>query len=239
MIMIRSGLFNIAFMVWTLCLGMVLFPLLFFMEGAKFVSKVWAKGTLWLLKVLCGITYRIEGREHIVDGGVIFASKHQSAFETLAFWTVLDHAVFILKRELTWIPIFGWFLVAVGSISIDRAGSTKAMRQMIKRTVSALKQNCSVIIFPEGTRSAPGKTNPYQPGVAAIYKQSQVPVIPVALNSGMCWSKNAFIKTPGVITLKFLPAIPPGMDHRAFIKQLEDIIEPETRRLEQDARAGK
>lgn len=236
MIFLRSALFNGCFFTWTGLVSIIFIPGLISQRTTGMVAKIWVWVTLQLLRIICGITYTVKGAEHIQNGNVIYACKHQSAFETLVFWLILKHPSFILKRELTWIPFVGWQLMRSGSIAINRSGKTKAMREMITNTKLALARGYSVVIFPEGTRTEVGLTGVYQPGVAAIYNQCNVPIIPVALNSGCCWSRNAFLKRPGVITVEFQPAIPAGQNHRTLLKQLEDIIEPATRRLEKDAK---
>ena len=232
MIFLRSLLFNLCFYIWTAIISIGLCPLLLLPRPIpEGIARIWAKGTMCMLKYICGITHRIEGLENRLQTGVIYACKHQSAWETIAFWIMVGNPVFILKRELVWIPFFGWFLLGTGSIAIDRGGKTKTMRQMITKAKSVTDSGRTVIIFPEGTRARIGEALPYQPGIAALYNQLNIPVVPVALNSGTCWSRKAFVKKPGLISVKFLEPIAPGLHHREFLKKLEEVIETESNRL--------
>ena len=132
----------------------------------------------------------------------------------------------MLKKELLSIPLFGWFLKRAGMIAVDRKGGASALRSMARQATETLESGRSILIFPEGTRVAPGQTRPYQPGVAALYTQQKVPVVPVALNSGLFWGRRAFFKKPGTIVVQILPPIPPGLDRKAFMRDLESRIEP-------------
>lgn len=236
MTLIRSLLFNLFFYVWSLSLAIVFLPVVLMpVRHAQSVSRLWAGTSFLMLRFICGITYRVEGAEHRLPGPVIYASKHQSAWETLGFWLLIDNPIFVLKRELLWLPVFGLHLKHVGSIAIDRSGKTAAIRDLVKGGKRAMKDGYPIVIFPEGTRSQPGDKKPYSPGVAALYSQLNVPVVPVALNSGLCWSRNAFVKKPGVITVRFLPSIPPGLQGREFLNRLEEMVEKNTRELEAEA----
>ena len=227
----RSFLFNLFFWLWTIGLGILCLP--FLILRIPFVIYTlpgfWIRGTLALLKFFCGIDYRVEGA--LPGRAVVYASKHQSAFETLAFWNILDRPAFILKRELLWIPIFGWYLAAVKPIAIDRRAGSSALVKVIRDTQANLQAGRSVVIFPEGTRTAYGETRPYQPGIAAIYHKLQAAVAPVALNSGKFWKRNSFTKTPGTVTIRLLPVIPPGMDKKQFLARLQEMIEKESASL--------
>lgn len=232
MIFARSLIFNLCFYAWTGFISIGLCPLLLLPRVVcENIARLWARGTVLLLRVICGITHEVVGLENPAQTDVIYASKHQSAWETVVFWAMVAHPVFILKRELVWIPFFGWMLLRSGSIAIDRGGKTKTMRQMITKAKEVTDSGRTVIIFPEGTRAKLGQALPYQPGIAALYNQLDVPVVPVALNSGVCWSRKAFVKNPGKITVKFLPPIAPGMRGRDFLQKLEEVIETESNRL--------
>jgi len=137
----------------------------------------------------------------------------------------------VLKRELTWIPFFGWLLRAAGFIAVDRKAGAKALRQLVRDAERAVAGGRSLLIFPEGTRVQPGETRPYQPGIAALYDRLQIPVVPVALNSGLFWGRRSFVKRPGRITVEFLPAIAPGLKRREFMAELEARIESAATRL--------
>lgn len=201
-------------------------PLLFASRHAvQTAGGIWIDGTLFLLKHVTGIDYRIIGAENLPSTPAVYASKHQSAWETLFLSRYLDYPAFVLKKELLSIPLFGWFIAKAGMIAIDRKAGASALRSMARQATETLEAGRSILIFPEGTRVAPGQSHPYQPGVAALYTQLKVPVVPVALNSGLYWGRKAFIKQPGTIVVEFLPPIPPGLDRKAVLKELENRIE--------------
>jgi len=223
---IRSFLFNTAFWLWIFILGMTGLPFCIVHRPFAFtVSRIWARGTLWLLRMLCGITHEVRGMEYIPKSPSLIASKHQSAWDTVIFWTLLKQPSYVLKRELIFFPVFGWYLIMLKSISIDRKSGASAMKRMLREAHARMEENADIIIFPEGTRIAPGTNGTYHPGVAALYQHLNLPVTPVALNSGLFWGKNAFRKKPGRITIEFLPPIPPGMKSREFLPLLKERIE--------------
>lgn len=229
---LRSLLFNLANFVWSLVMHVVCLPLL--LAPSAWVWKaahLWIDGTLFLLRVICGLSCREIGLEHFPKGPAIIAAKHQSAWETLFLSRRLNRPAFILKRELLMIPLFGWFLRKTGMIAVDRAGKAAALKQMVRDAGAAFAAGRQIIIFPEGTRVAPGAHRPYQPGIAALYGQLDVPVVPVALNSGLYWSRQAFTKKPGRILIEYLPPIPPGLGRKAFMAELEARLEPAAQRL--------
>ena len=169
----------------------------------------------------------------------VFAFKHQSAWETLVLHLLLRDPAITLKRELTQIPLFGWYLTHAGMIRIDRAGGARALRTLIDDSRAALTRGAEIVIFPEGTRAPVGGRNPYHPGVAALYLHLECPVVPVALNSGVFWPRRSFIKRPGRIALEFLPPIGPGLDRKRFMAELEERLEGATERLIAEARPGR
>lgn len=229
---VRSLLFFVLATVWTLALTVAYLPL--FMMPRKATqrgARLWTRGLLAMLGAICGLRHRIVGLEHVPAGGAVFASKHQSAWDTIIFHVVLDDPIFVLKRELFRVPLVGWYMKKSGAIGIDRSAGFRAIKLMMPRVNSALAEGSQVLVFPEGTRTAPGTHKPYQPGVAGIYLHSDAPLIPVALNSGRFWGRRSFLKHPGVITLEFLPPMPPGLNRKAFIKELETRIETATERL--------
>ena len=189
-------------------------------------ARLWGHLLLFGLRWLTGVKCTVEGRENLPkQGGYIVASKHQSALETIAFHAILPSPAYILKKELLYIPLFGWNLLLTGCIAIDRSSGTKAMRSILEGSEKRLKEGRPVVIFPEGTRTKPGATTRYNPGVGLLYEKCDVPVIPAALNSGYCWAKNAFLKNSGTVTIRFLPAMPQGLDKREFISELQNRIE--------------
>lgn len=232
MIALRSGLFNVAFYV-----NLALFLLLgsgFFLTPRRWsirALQAWARTSLWLLRVICGIRMEVRGREHIPRGPAMVAGKHQSSWETFAILPLLDDPAMVIKRELVWIPWFGWFALKFRMISISRHAGAGALRSLIARAQAAIAQGRQVVIFPEGTRQAPGAPPAYKPGAAALYLKLAVPCVPFALNSGVLWPRRSFLRHAGTIILEFLPAIPPGLNRREFDRRLAMEIEDATARL--------
>lgn len=223
---LRALLFNLCYLIWSIAIHVVCLPLLLGPRSWVLAAgRVWIRVSLWLLRVIVGLSHRVVGAQHIPTGPAIVAVKHQSAWETLYLSLELSHPAFILKRELTWIPLFGWYLRKVGMIAVDRSGKAAALKQMVRQAESAFAAGRQLVIFPEGTRVAPGQHKPYQPGIAALYSQLKVPVVPVALNSGLFWGRKAFLKRPGTLTVEYLPAIGPGLDRKLFMRQLEERME--------------
>jgi 1-acyl-sn-glycerol-3-phosphate acyltransferase len=234
---LRSALYIVFTWVWTLVLAVLYLPLLLVPRKAMLPAvRLWLGGMLGALKVVAGLGWELRGRENLPQGPFIVASKHQSAFETFVFHLILGDPAYILKRELLWIPFFGWYLGKSGVIAIDRSAGTKALKAMVKGAEAAAGEGRPVVIFPEGTRAAPGARLPYHTGVAMLYGALKVPVVPVALNSGLFWRRRGFAKKPGTLTLEALPPIPPGMDRKAFMAELENRIETATDRLVAEAR---
>ena len=195
------------------------------------LGAVWVRGTLALLAILVGLRHRVVGLENRLPGAAIYAVKHQSTWDTLIFALLLDEPAYVLKRELMLVPFFGWLLGRAGMIPVDRAGKASALRRMMAAARAIAAAGRPLLIYPEGTRTAPGERRPYQPGVAALYGQLGLPVVPVAVNSGLFWGRRQFVKRPGTITVEFLPAIPPGRPRRAFMAELEDRLETACDRL--------
>lgn len=231
--------FNLGFYGVTAVACLLCLPLLALPRGAlAWAGKLWVRFMLGWLKLTCGLGYRLENWDSLPrDGRYILAAKHQSAWETLALWLFLDNPAVILKRELTWLPIWGWFAIKTGQIAVDRSAGTKAMKALMRDGAARLAEGRPLIIFPQGTRVAPGTHRPYQPGVAALYRALDVPVYPVALNSGLFWGRRRFSKHPGTIALKVLEPIAPGLPKRDFLALLERRVEHETQALEAAGRA--
>ena len=237
MLFARSLLFNLALWLWTGLLVIVALPLLALpRERMVALGRLWQQGVQGLLARLAGLTYEVRGRERVPDRPAVFAFKHQSAWETLVLNLLFADPAIVLKRELTRIPLFGWYLRHAGMIGIDRAGGARAVRTLIGDARAALGRGSSIVIFPEGTRAPVGERNPYHPGVAALYLQLDCAVVPVALNSGLFWRRRGFIKRPGRIVVEFLPPIAPGLERKAFMAELEQRLESATARLIAEAR---
>lgn len=238
MIALRSLLFQIFLYstsaVMTLgCLPLLVLP----RRYTASAIRLWSRLQLWGAAAITGITYEIRGAENLPEGPCLIASKHQSMWDTI-FWAVgaKDPAI-VLKKELTYVPLYGWYAMKAAMISIDRGSGSSAIRKLVRQGKKAIANGRPIMIFPEGSRMAPDADPQYKPGVAALYGQLDVPCIPVALNSGMFWARRALKRQPGTIVVDIRPAIPPGLKRREFMAQLEASIEPATDKLVADARA--
>ena len=222
----RTLLFNILFYVTFIVLAVVLAPtMLLPLRYIWFVPKVWARISLWLHRTICGIGEDLSGLDNIPDGGLLVACKHQSAWETMRLVTLFPKPTFIFKRQLRWAPLFGWYLIKFGQIPVDRGKRSKALQDMAAIASERIAQGHQVIIFPEGTRRPPLAEPKYKYGVAYLYEKLNAPCLPIALNSGLFWPRRTFAHRSGAVTLKILPAIPPGHDTDTFQAELQDAIE--------------
>jgi 1-acyl-sn-glycerol-3-phosphate acyltransferase len=192
---------------------------------------IWLGTVAWVENHIGGIKYRVLGRENIPSGACIIASKHQSEWETFKIHLFLNDPAIVLKRELLKIPLIGWYMKLSGSIPIDRGTGAKSVLEMIPAARKAAAEGRPIVIFPEGTRVAVGETRPYKSGVAALYKDLNIPIVPLALNSGLLWPKNSFFKKSGMITVEFLPPIPPGLPREEMMQKLRNALETEAARL--------
>ena len=239
MLFLRSLVFNITFFVWSAALHIILLPVLALPPKQVLAcGRFWGRSMAWLLRTLLGITSRVEGltpelRRLIDSGQVIIAAKHQSSWETIFFPVLLGEPAYVLKRELLLIPLFGWYMKRAHMVAIDRKGGAKALRRMITEAKASIANRRPLVIFPEGTRTRPGERRAYQPGIAALYSRLELPVIPVALNSGQVWGRRQFLKRPGEIVVRFLPAIAPGLARDPFMEKLENAIETASEALQQ------
>jgi 1-acyl-sn-glycerol-3-phosphate acyltransferase len=238
-IFIRSLIFNALFylnLVLFLVLGSFhfLLPRPYAMEALK----AWARASVWLLQVVCGTKMEVRGAEHIPEGAAIVAGKHQSFWETFALLPLLDDPCVVLKKELTYIPLFGWFALKFRMIAVERSAGASALRRLVSRAVEETKAGRQIFIMPEGTRAAPDAPPDYKPGAAAIYAALSCPCVPFGLNSGLFWPRRKFIRMPGTITVEFMPAIPPGLPRKVFQERLERDIEASTSRLVAEARSA-
>jgi 1-acyl-sn-glycerol-3-phosphate acyltransferase len=239
MLVLRSLIFNLAFYlntVFWLLAGLPTFFLPF--TTVLWVAKSWGRVNLWLLRVIAGIHYEIRGREKIPQGGLIVAAKHQSAWETFALLHLFASPTFIMKRELQWIPIFGWLTIKGRMVSVNRGAGAQALKDMTERARVELSRGRQLIIFPEGTRRAVDAEPRYKFGVAHLYAEEGVPVLPVALNSGLFWPRRTFLRHPGTVLVEILDLIPPGKDRTEFARELQETIEASTQRLVDEARAA-
>jgi 1-acyl-sn-glycerol-3-phosphate acyltransferase len=235
---LRSLAFNLAFygfaaamlVIWTP-------PRLMSRRGAVRGMEAWAGGVHRLLR-LVPITVEVRGAHNLPKGPVLVASKHQSAWDTIVFHKLLDDPAIVLKRELLKIPLYGGFIRSAGMIPVDRDAGARTLRALVAEARARAAEGRPILIFPEGSRAAPGQRLPYRPGAAALYTQLGLPCVPVALNSGLFWPRRRFLRRPGRIVLEFLPPIPPGLTRRAFAEALENAVETATDRLIAEAGGG-
>lgn len=240
MLILRSLLANVVFYVnlsgW---LVFAAFPAL--LLPRRYLLKVavgWARSALYLMRVTAGQRYEITGLENIPSGGLMVAAKHQSFWETFVLVMLFPDPVFILKRELTWIPFFGWCLTKLKMIPVDRGGRARALANVTRRARIELGQGGrQLLIFPEGTRRAPGAPPDYKFGVTHLYADLGVPCLPVALNSGLFWPRRKFLRRPGTIRMEIMPAIPAGLGKAEFHARLRETIETASDRLLAQGRA--
>lgn len=222
---IRSWAYFVSFLAWTTFCAFALTPFLIRKSWAPHGVRIWTGGIMVLARYVAGITCRVEGLEHVPPGPCIVAAQHQASFETYRLWVDLAHPVFVLKRELVFIPMIGWYMWRSGMVPIDRGARMKAMRQTLRAAQAALDEGRQVVLFPEGTRAPANTVAEFKPGIVALYLHCNAPVIPMALNSGVFWGKTRILKLPGEIVFRFLPAIPPGLDRDAFLAELRARIE--------------
>ncbi|MBX3520195.1 MAG: 1-acyl-sn-glycerol-3-phosphate acyltransferase [Xanthobacteraceae bacterium] len=228
----RSLLFNVAFYLNTFLQIMFYLPVLLLPRRYVWIPvRSWAAGNRFLLKWIAGIEPVIIGFEKVPPGGIIVASKHQSAWETYTIAAMLPDPTFVLKRELQWIPLFGWYTMKARLIPVNRGARQAALDQITEVGRERMKESRQIIIYPEGTRRPVGAPPSYKYGVAHLYGELNVPCVPVALNSGLFWPRRSLRMTPGTVRMEFLDPIEPGMPKLEFLKHLEDVIETATARL--------
>lgn len=232
MIYLRSLLFVAAFYLWSALLAIAGTPLLLGpRRWTVSMFGVWAKGIHAMLHVICGIRVEVRGTRHLPTGAALVAAKHQCMLDVFSQFAWLPASVFVMKKELMWIPWFGWYARKVGTVVIDRAGGANTLRQMVREARELFEDGRQVVIFPEGTRGKPGVKGIYQPGVAGLYRELDVPVHPVATNSGVHWPAHGFLRHPGTIVFEYLEPIPPGLKRGEFMRVLEERIETASMRL--------
>ena len=229
---IRSIFFYAFLSLWTIFMGIICLPYLFFSnEYIRKPINLWILGIFKLLEIICNITHEIIGRENIPDYSILIASKHQSAFETFALFFYLKKSIFIHKTQLFFIPIFGQYLKKTNMISINRSEGAAAMRKILREAKSKMAAGCSIVIFPEGTRKVPGEKPDYKTGFIGIYNETESEILPIAVNSGLYWPKHTFIKTPGKIIIKILKPIPAKLKKNVVLEKIESAIEEGTNKI--------
>jgi 1-acyl-sn-glycerol-3-phosphate acyltransferase len=223
---IRSLLFVALFYIWSVFWVLLISPLMLAPRRWMVRSwRIWALGIMALLRVVCGIRVELRGRRHIPRGPALIAPKHQCMLDVFAQFAWLPDSCFVTKKELMWIPFFGWYAAKGGMIVVDRAGHATALRKMVVEAKDRFADGRQLVIFPEGTRGEPGVPGDYKPGIAALYRELEVPVHPVATNAGVHWPAHGFKRKPGTIVFEYLEPIPPGLKRAEFMRILEDRIE--------------
>lgn len=229
---IRSVLFNFVFLFWLVVPSIAFLWVLLLGQKRVFMAILfWQSALAWFERKIVKLDYRIEGLDYVPEGPCIIAAKHQSAWETCKLNILFENPAIVLKKELTYVPIWGWYAKASGLIPIDRKAGAAALSRMKKAACAAKAQGRKIVIFPQGTRVRPHHRKPYKVGVAALYQELDLPVVPMAVNSGLFWPKGAFLKKPGTVTIKFLPPIEPGLSRSSFMRQLEEQLELESDQL--------
>ncbi|MGA7488487.1 MAG: lysophospholipid acyltransferase family protein [Xanthobacteraceae bacterium] len=232
MLVIRSVLFNVLFYLNLFVQIVAALPTLVMpRSGILAVVKFWARSNLWLLRVICGTKADFRGVSKISPGPMLVAAKHQSSWETFALLLILPDPAYIMKRELMWIPFFGWYAWKAGMIAVDRGKGARALADMNARARKELARNRQIVIFPEGTRRAPGAEPRYKRGVVHLYRKVGVPCLPIALNSGLFWPRRSIRRYPGTIRVEVLDPIPPGLARKTFLERLQCDIEAASARL--------
>lgn len=240
MLYLRSFLFNVIGYS-TLIVGCI-FNSLIGAFSPKATIKIWNSTFIpffvWCLRWIAGIQIEIRGRQYLTQQDAIYAGKHESALETYVLTNYIKRATFILKKELTYIPIFGWAQHFYGMIPVDRSAGSAAMKNMLRHAKAKAEDKRPIIIFPEGTRRLPGQEPAYKPGVALLYQHLNLPVIPFATNTGMFWKKSSFLRFPGKVIFEFMEPMPAGLDKQHFMSELQTRIENKCRELNEETLAN-
>src|ERR1700751_532263 len=236
-IFVRSLIYNVLFYVMLLLWFIVAIPTFVMPRSALMtLARLWARSNIWLMRIICNPRVEYRGVEKIPEGPLIVASKHQSMWETFALLQFFDQPLFILKRELKWIPVFGLYLIKADMIDVDRSAGGGARLGRARRAAEQVRQGRQLIIFPEGTRTPVGAPPRYKAGVSQIYIDCRAPCLPVALNSGLFWPRRTFMRYPGTLVVEFLDPLPPGLSRDEFLKRILSAIEDATGRLVEAAR---
>ncbi|MFL6800064.1 MAG: lysophospholipid acyltransferase family protein [Xanthobacteraceae bacterium] len=232
---VRSGIFNVLFYLNLTVYVIAALPTLVMPRwGIMKMAKLWARTNLWLLRVVCGTKAEFRGLERIPPGPVLVACKHQSLWETFALLPLLSDSAYIMKRELMWIPLFGWYAWKAGMIPVDRKRGSQALIEMNARARREALLRRQIVIFPEGTRRPPHAEPRYKYGVVHLYADLGVPCLPIALNSGLFWPRRSLQRHPGTVRVEVLEPIPPGLDKATFFHRLQSEIELAAERLAAD-----
>lgn len=228
---------SVGFVVWlyssiavfTICgLPLLLMPRRF----SILMFRYWSKCVLWGLRLICGVRVEFRGLEHLPKGACLIAGKHLSMLDTIAPFAILDDACFVVKKELTYLPLFGWFILKSKMVAVNRSDASKALRTMLSDTKSRLKDARQVLIFPEGTRSELNDPDPdYKPGVAALYRDLELPCTLMATNSGQFWPAHGIDRHPGTVVFEFMPALEAGLKRGVFMNEMKAQLESRSKAL--------
>lgn len=239
MILLRSSLFQVLFYTLTLVLMILFSPVMLLpRRWGWWVVPTWSKVLILLMRAVAGIKIEVRGRPNLPDGGFIAAMKHQSAWETVSLIPLFQSPTFILKRELRWIPIFGWYTAKFRQIPINRGKRSEALAAMMEAAKKAIAEKRQILIFPEGTRRPAGAEPRYKYGIAHLYRDLQCPVVPIAHNAGLYWPRSSWKVYPGTVIVEILPPIPPGLPADAFHARMVSEIEVASDRLIEEARGA-
>ena len=229
---LRSLVFTAFLYLSIVVVGILYAP--FLLGPRRFANRliaVWAWVVGQVFQALCGVEVEIRGLERLPKGAALIAAKHQGMFDVIAPFTFLEDPCFVLKKELMILPVFGWFAWKARMIPVDREAGAKALKKLVTDTRDRLKEARQIVIFPEGTRTEPGASPDYKPGVAALYRDLEVPCWPIATNSGLCWPAHGFMKRSGKVVFEILEPIPAGLKRAEFMSELESRIETASKAL--------
>jgi 1-acyl-sn-glycerol-3-phosphate acyltransferase len=235
-IVLRSLLFTAWVYGLGAMMGLICLPLLLMRrQTAIWAVRTWARLVIAGLKTIVGVKVEVRGLERLPPGPCLIAAKHQGMFDIIPPFDYLPDPCLVMKRELMMIPVFGWFSTKLEMIVINREAASKALRAMVHDAKDALAEGRQIIIFPEGTRKEPGAPPDYKPGIAALYRELNIPCTPLATNSGMIWPAHGFIRYPGTVVFEILPPIPAGLKRASFMAVLEDRVEAASALLTREA----
>jgi 1-acyl-sn-glycerol-3-phosphate acyltransferase len=223
---LRGALFTAFMFVLAIVMGLVCSPFLLGpRDRVRGIVRLWVRVVLGALRLLCGVRVEVRGREHAPRGAALIPAKHQGMLDTIAPFLFLDDPCIVLKQELMRIPIYGWYAAKLEMIPVNREAGAKALRDLVHQAQAKLAEGRQIIIYPEGTRTAPGAPPDYKPGIAGLYRDLNTPCTPMATNSGLFWPAHGLAKSPGTAVFEFLPPIPPGLKRGTFMQELQARIE--------------
>ena len=234
MIYLRSFLFQLVFWLWSATMAILMLATIPLPRPVnRACLTLWSRGVILSLRWLAGVRIEIRGRENVPTGAALVAAKHQSMFDVFSQFAILPDACFVMKKELLMVPLFGWHGLKADMIVVDRDGHSAALKKLVRDAKDRLKGTRQIVIFPEGTRGDVGQPGDYKPGIAALYRELDMPVTPLALNCGGHWDKSLLVK-PGTIVFEYLEPIPAGLKRAEFMRELQTRIDTATKALEDE-----